>query len=158
MTLQQVLRGKCPTCLWNLNGRCLIRENRSGNAYCKRHFVDSKGFDGLEFLITIKRVRDLDYVYINSRRLPNPAARPSAPLHFLAYKLIELARSYFGLDELTMKITDLKANKMLHAILDACKQQSKVKIIAGSMILAFARYASRTKIGTLYGQDNNTHQ
>lgn len=150
MTLKQIVKGKCSTCLWH-QGRCLARTVRSGNYYCK-YYVSSEAYSPKpNFIVKIKQINGSYFVYLNDKKLPNPALKQSAPMHFLAYKLIELTRLYSGdnLGLTTIRIIDPTAIKMLNAILDSCKQQNK-KIIAGSMVLAFARYASRVKIGSLY--------
>jgi len=149
MTLQQqILKGKCSSCLW-YQGRCLARTVRSGNYYCKYYTHFDAYSSRPSFFVEIRHINGSHFVYLNDKKLPNPALRQSAPLHFLAYKLIELIGP-FNSDKILIKITDPVAIKMLKAILDACKQQNKVKTIAGNMVLAFARYASRVRIGTLY--------
>jgi len=125
---------------------------RSGNYYCK-YFVPSEAYSPKpDFIVKIKQINGSYFVYLNDKKLPNPALKQSAPMHFLAYKLIEIAGPCDS-NKMTMKITDPIAIKMLKAILDACRCQNKVKPVAGNMVIAFARYASRARIGIVYEQD-----
>jgi len=119
------------------------RGRRPSRRYCRVYTPYDQFEPEPTFIVKIKYRNGSYFVFLNDKKLPNPALRQGAPLHFLAYKLVELAGPGRNADySVSMRIVDPTAVKMLKTILHSSKNRNKP--VAGQIVLAFGRYSTRS--------------